>query len=103
MSETNVTEAKRRQYTEAFKTEAVRLLQETDKSIAQVARELGINPNLLSRWRLEEHHAQARGTTRVTLKAEAEELTRLKRQNEILRKERDFLKSAAAYFARERK
>ncbi|MHB8744754.1 MAG: transposase, partial [Sulfuricaulis sp.] len=59
MSETNVTEAKRRQYTEAFKTEAVRLLQETDKSIAQVARELGINPNLLSRWRLEEHHAQA--------------------------------------------
>ncbi|MHB8699207.1 MAG: transposase, partial [Sulfuricaulis sp.] len=58
MSDTNATEAKRRKYTEAFKTEAVRLLQETDKSIAQVARELGINPNLLSRWRREEHHAQ---------------------------------------------
>jgi len=103
MSETNVIEAKRRQYTEEFKTEAVRLLQETDKSIAEVARELGINPNLLSRWRREERHAQVRGTTRPALKAEAEELVRLKRELDTVKKERDFLKSAAAYFARERK
>lgn len=103
MSGSNVTEAKRRKYTEEFKTEAVHLLQETDKPIAEIARELGINPNLLSRWRREEHHAQVRGTARPALKAEAEELVRLKRENEILRKERDFLKSAAAYFARERK
>ena len=98
-----MSETKRRKYTEEFKTEAVRLVQEADKPIAQVARELGINPNLLSRWHLEEHHAKSRGTTRTALKAEAEELVRLKRDNELLRKERDFLKSAAAYFARERK
>ena len=98
-----MSEAKRRKYTEEFKTEAVRLWQEADKPIAQVARELGINPNLLSRWRGEEHRAESRGTTRTALKAEAEELVRLKRDNELLRKERDFLKSAAAYFARERK
>lgn len=103
MSDTNVTEAKRRKYTEEFKTEAVRLLQESDKSIAEVARGLGINPNLLSRWRREEHHARDRGTTRVALKAEAEELMRLKRELDTVKKERDFLRSAAAYFARERK
>ena len=98
-----MSEAKRRKYTEEFKTEAVRLWQEADKPIAQVARELGINPNLLSRWRLEEHRAESRGTTRTALKAEAEELVRLKRELDTVKKERDFLKSAAAYFARERK
>ena len=103
MSDRNETEAKRRQYTEEFKTEAVRLLKESGKTIAAVARDLGINPNLLARWRQEEHHAAARGTTRTALKADAEELVRLKRENEILRKERDFLRSAAAYFAKERK
>lgn len=97
-----MSETKRRKYTEEFKTEAVRLLQESGKPIAEVARELGINPNLLSRWRLEEHHAQARGTTRPALKAEAEELVRLKRELDTVKKERDFLRSAAAYFTRER-
>ena len=103
MSDRNETEAKRRQYTEEFKTEAVRLLKESGKTIAAVARDLGINPNLLSRWHQEEHHAAARGTTRGTLKAEAEELARLKRELETVKKERDFLRSAAAYFAKERK
>ena len=98
-----MSEAKRRKYTEEFKTEAVRLLQESGKTIAAVARELGINPNLLSRWRLEEHQAEVRGTTRVALKAEAEELVRLKRELDTVKKERDFLRSAAAYFARDRK
>jgi len=102
-SEEIMSEAKRRKYTEEFKTEAVRLLQESGKTIAEVAREIGINPNRLSRWRQEEHRAVRHGTTRTALKAEAEELLRLKRENELLRKERDFLKSAAAYFARERK
>ncbi len=93
---------KRRKYTEEFKTEAVRLVREAGKPVAQVARELGIPANLLYRWRGEEHRAVSLGTSRAALKADAEELSRLKRENETLRKERDFLKSAAAYFARER-
>lgn len=97
-----MSETKRRKYTEEFKTEAVRLLQETDKPMAAIARGLGINPNLLSRWRQEEHHAEIRGTTRPALKAEAEELVRLKRELDTVKKERDFLKSAAAYEAQER-
>lgn len=94
---------KRRKYTEELKTEAVRLVQESGKPVAAVARELGIADNLLYRWRGEEHRAASRGTTRAALKAEAEELARLRRELDTVRKERDFLKSAAAYFARERK
>lgn len=99
-----MSEAKqRKQYTEEFKAEAVRLVREAGKPITQVARELGISANLLYRWRGEEHRVASLGTTRAALKADAEELARLRRENETLRKERDFLKSAAAYFARERK
>lgn len=98
-----MSEPKRREYTEEFKAEAVRLVREAGKPIARVARELGISANLLYRWRGEEHRAASLGTTRTVLKAEHDELVRLKRENETLRKERDFLKSAAAYFARERK
>ena len=90
------TETEGRQYTEEFKTEAVRLLKESGKTIAAVARDLGINPNLLSRWRQEEHHAAARGTTPGALTAETEKLARLKRELETVKKERDFLRSAAA-------
>ncbi len=98
-----MSEAKRRKYTEEFKTEAVRLVQETGKPVAEVARELGIADNLLYRWRTEEHEAKGLGTTHSALRAEREELVRLRRELDTVRKERDFLKSAAAYFARERK
>jgi transposase len=93
----------RKKYTEEFKAEAVRLVLESGKPIAEVARNLGVPANLLYRWRDEEHRAVNVGTTRSALKAEREELICLRRENETLRKERDFLKSAAAYFARERK
>lgn len=96
-------EAKRRKYTDEFKTEAVRLVSAGGKPAAQVAREIGVSASLLYRWRGEEHKARGIGTTRAMLKVEAEELVRLKRENAQLRQERDFLKSAAAYFARERK
>jgi transposase len=102
-SEVVMSGARRRTYTEEFKTEAVRLQRESDKTIAAVAQELGIHADVLARWCREEHHAQARGTTRVALKVEADELVKLRREHGLLRKERDFLKSAAAYFARERK
>jgi transposase len=98
-----MSDPKPRKYTEEFKTEAVRLVRESNKPVAEVARNLGISANLLYRWRTEEHRAVAVGTTRAALKAEREELIRLRRELETVKKERDFLKSAAAYFARERK
>lgn len=97
-----MSEPKRKKYTEEFKSEAVRLAQESGKPVAEIARELGIAENLLYRWRNEEHNAHRLGTTRASLKAEREELVRLKRELDTMRKERDFLKRAAAFFARER-
>lgn len=98
-----MSEAKqRKQYTEEFKTGTVSLVQESDKPVAEIARDLGIADNLLYRWRNEEHEAKGLGTTRFALRAEREELVRLRRELDTVKKERDFLKRAAAYFARER-
>ena len=91
----------RRQYTETFKDEAVRLMRESGQPVAQVARDLGIADNLLYRWRSEQQQVEAQGRTRQSVRAEQEELARLRRENETLKQERDFLKRAAAFFARE--
>ena len=88
---------KRREFSLEFKREAVRLLKEGDLSQAQVARDLGISPTLLGRWRTlleREEDAAANGV-------DLEELRRLRRENARLREERDILKKAAAYFAKE--
>jgi len=77
----------RRRYTEEFKREAVRLVCESAHPVAQVARDLGISDNVLYRW--------------TAQRAEAEELTRVKRELARVTQERDFLKRAAAFFARE--
>jgi transposase len=91
----------RRQFTDAFKLEAVRLIRESGRPVAQVARELGISDTVLYRWRTEQRYVESQGGTRQSVRAEQDELTRLKRENETLRKERDCLRRAAACFAKE--
>lgn len=91
----------RRRYTEEFKKEAVRLVRESAHPVAQVARDLGIPENVLYRWRTQHRQAEAHGTTRAAQRAEAEALTRVKRELVRVTQERDFLKRAAAFFARE--
>ena len=91
----------RRRYTEDFKHEAVRLVRESGQPVAQVARNLGIPENLLYRWRAQHRQAESQGTTRAGQRIEAEELMRLKRELTRVTQERDFLKRAAAFFARE--
>jgi len=92
----------RRRYSEEYKQEAVALTRLPGATIQGVARDLGINGHMLGRWRkaLDEHGAKAfpgQGHARD------EELMRLKRENAKLRKERDFLKEAAAFFAKEQR
>jgi len=99
--EVSMPKTTRRQFTDAFKSEAVRLTQESGRPVAQVARDLGISDNVLYRWRTEQQQVESQGRTRQAVRAEQDELTRLTRENETLRKERDFLKRAAAFFARE--
>ncbi len=91
----------RRQYTDELKAEAVRLVRDSARPVAQVARDLDIADHLLYRWRAEQHQAEHQGHTRQSLRAEQEELARLRRENATLKQERDFLKRAAAFFAKE--
>jgi transposase len=90
---------KRRQYSAEFKREAVALTAQPDVSVAQVARELGIGANMLARWR-RELQVDGPKAYRGHGVARDEEVARLKRELARVRRERDFLKDAAAYFAK---
>jgi transposase len=85
----------RRKFDEAFKREAVRFLEETGRSVVEVAEELKVGGQALSRWRKQ----YGDGAREAVSPSEAAELRRLRREVEILRQERDFLKKATAYFA----
>ena len=100
-SEGSMTTNTRRQYTDDFKAEAVRLVRDTARPVAHVARDLGIADHLLYRWRAEQQQAENQGHTRQSLRAEQEELARLRREHATLKQERDFLKRAVAFFAKE--
>ncbi len=93
---------KRRQYTAEFKKEAVTLVINQGYTIAETARNLGIRPNMLSRWRQEYLNNQQDafpGTGQQS--GETNELNRLREENRKLKMEREILKKAAAFFARE--
>jgi transposase len=87
--------------TKEFKLEAVQLAQSSHKSMAQIARELGIAESTLHRWcqQYGEHGEQAFPGSGHQLPHE-EEIRRLQRENELLRQERDILKKALGIFSR---
>ncbi len=87
----------RRKFDESYKREAVRFLEETGRPLREVAAELGVSEAALFRWR-KKYGTGAAGEPPLS-PSEAAELRRLRRENEILRQERDFLKKATAYFA----
>lgn len=94
--------AKRQQFTKEFKLEAVRLWKSSGRPAAAVARELGLRRNHLYKWQTElEAHTEAAFPGSGKRPASENELQRLRRENARLREERDILKKAAAYFARE--
>jgi transposase len=91
---------KRRKFSREYKIEAVKLVTEKGLSVAEVARDLGITENLLHRWKRQLRDDPGFELTRKS-DAQAAELRRLRRENEVLRQEREILKKAAAYFAKE--
>jgi transposase len=90
---------KRRSFTLEFKQEAVRLLTESGRPLRQVARELGLHAAQLRDWRRE--LARPSPAAAAPAPSDAEEVRRLRRELEVVRQERDFLKKAAAFFAKE--
>jgi transposase len=92
----------RRNYTREFKVEAVRRIAAEGKGLAEVARELGLGESLLRSWKtaLVTEGEQA-FPGKGNLPAIEEELRRLRAENQKLRMEREVLKKATAFFARE--
>ena len=93
---------KRKSYSTQFKIDAVKLVTEEGYKISEAARNLEINPNVLRRWKdqLKGDSEQAfPGKGHMT--PEKEELHRLREENKRLRMEREILKKAAAFFAKE--
>ena len=90
----------RRSYTEDFKREAVALVIEQGYKVSEAARSLGIGDNLLRRWKRE---FEAEATVERLSSDEREELKRLRKENRMLRMEKEILKKASQYFAKEMK
>ena len=90
----------RRRFTSEFKSEAVKLLEESGRPLQAVAGELGVHANQLRMWR-NEHLAAGSAAALAKQKAEAAELARLRREVKRLEQENEILRRAAAFFARE--
>jgi len=92
----------RRRFSREFKLEAVRLVRERGVTVAQAARDLDVHENVL-RKRVKESSADSRHAFpgQGQMKPEQLEIQRLRREVQKLKAERDILKKAAAYFARE--
>jgi transposase len=90
----------RRSYTEEFKAEAVRAAMAGDRSLTQVARDLGVNASVLQSWKQRLRPGSGEGVDKREESIE-QELRRLRRENASLREDREILKKAAAFFAKE--
>jgi transposase len=90
----------RRAFTEEFKTGAVRLVLDEGKSVGQVARDLDLTESALRHWVDQARADRTKGKTGLTTE-ERVELARLRKENRELRIDREILKKAAAFFAKE--
>jgi transposase-like protein len=88
-----------RKFSPEYRAEAVQLVIAEDRPIAEVARDLGINEGTLGNW-VSKYRAEHPADETLTV-SERARLRELERENRQLRLERDFLKKAAAFFAKE--
>jgi transposase len=91
----------RRSFTDEFKTEAVKLVLDEGKTVAQVAGDLDLTVSALRNWVERARADRGKGKPGLLTSAEREELAKLRKENRELRMEREILKKAAAFFAKE--
>ena len=89
-----------KQYSKEYKEEAVALVREQGYSVPEAAKALGIASNILYRWKMQ---IDARLEDKLLSADEREELKRLRKENKNLRMEKEILKKASAFFAKEMK
>jgi len=97
---------KRRQFSREFKLEAVRLASSSEKTLEQVSRELGVRSDTLRGWKRQSEGRAGLSADDVfpgngKLMSQDEVIRALRRELDLMKQERDFLKKAAAYFAKE--
>ncbi len=90
-----------RPYPPEFRAEAVRLARGSDKSIAALAADLGVSSEALRHWLRQADADAGQGPPGALTTDERDELRRLRRENHILKQEREILKKATAFFAKE--
>jgi transposase-like protein len=94
--------AKRKRFTTEFKREAVKMMADSGKAPADIARELGIHRNQLYKWKEQLGTTETNATTGMKARQDGmDELTRLREELERVKEERDIFKKAAAFFAKE--
>jgi len=89
--------SRRRRYTQEFREEAVKLITEQGYKISEAAHNLGINASMLCKWKRQIED----GTTPDSNVSLQSEVRRLRKENKRLKMEREILKKAAAFFAKE--
>ena len=92
--------SKRKRYSPEYKRELVEVVRRSQSSCRQIALEVGVNPNMLTRWVREADAGGGKAFPGGGVPRD-EEMARLKRELSKVSKERDFLKDAAAYFAKQ--
>lgn len=96
-----MTKRKRRKFTDEFKRDTVRLIREGGKSVVDVSRDLDLTESAVRLWLKQAEIDDGRGPKGALTSAEREELQKLRRENKQLQMEREILKKAAAFFAKE--
>ena len=88
-------------FTPEYKAESVGLVRDGERSILAVAKDLGLGESALHRWVLQSETDAGRGDAKELTTPERAELAQLRRENRQLRMEREVLKKATAFFAKE--
>lgn len=94
---------KRRSFTKAYKAEVVELVRKGGKSVGVIAKELELTETAVRAWVRQAEVDAGRGPAGALTTEEREELSRLRRENQTLRMEKEILKKATAFFAKESK
>ncbi len=84
-----------------FRSEAIKLVRESGKPVAQIARDLGVSGSALAGWVKQDEADEGKGRNGMLTTEEREEMRRLRKELRVARQERDILKKSVAFFAKQ--